>query len=64
MPSYRMYFVDEERHINDVRQVSACDSDDAALEHAKQFADGHAVEVWERSRFIGLIGKNRKILRG
>jgi hypothetical protein len=32
-----------------------CPDDEAALEHAKNLADGHAVELWEGSRRIALI---------
>jgi hypothetical protein len=37
-----------------------CPSDAAALERAKQFADGCAVELWESKRFIARIDGHDK----
>ena len=55
MPDYRVFYVGEvSGHFVDRKEFS-CPSDEAALERAKQFADGLAVELWEGSRFIARI---------
>ena len=51
---YRAYLLDEHGHIIDSRLFVA-PNDQAALNHAYQYANGRDVEVWHRSRRIGLI---------
>jgi glycine cleavage system aminomethyltransferase T len=51
---YRAYLLDEDGHIVDAHTFVAA-SDQAALIHANQYANGRDVEVWHRSRRIGLI---------
>jgi hypothetical protein len=56
---YRAYLLDEEGHIVDAHVFVAA-SDEAAVVHAYQFANGLDVEVWHRSRRIGLIPREPK----
>ena len=59
MPDYRVYTLREDGHI--VRRTEIhCPDDEAALERAKNIADGHAVELWEGSRFIVLIERKHR----
>lgn len=51
---YRAYLVDENGHIVDAHTFVAT-NDEAALIHATRYANGLDVEVWQRSRRIGLI---------
>ncbi len=54
VPDYRVYTLGEDGHI--VRRTETyCLDDEAALERAKNLAEGHAVELWEGDRFIALI---------
>jgi len=54
VPDYRVYTLGEDGHIKGRAEI-CCPDDEAALEHAKQLADGHAVELWERDRRIALV---------
>ena len=55
MPEYRAYIVgiggrfDFER----ARFLHNLPDDATAIEAAKQLADGHDVELWDRDRFVG-----------
>jgi hypothetical protein len=51
MTDYRVYIIDDDDHIK--RRVDLdCADDDAAIEYAKQYIDGHDVELWQRDRRI------------
>jgi hypothetical protein len=54
VPDYRVYTLGEDGHIKGRTEIR-CPDDEAALEHAKQLADGHAVELWEGDRRIALV---------
>ena len=57
---YRVYLIGENGHFVGVRDIEAPD-DDAALQEAKQYVDGLAVEVWHRDRYVARIdGSKRK----
>ena len=51
MVDYRIYFLDSEDHIVK-REEFVSPSDEEALEHAKQYVDGKALELWSRDRFV------------
>jgi hypothetical protein len=51
MTEYRVYILDKNSHF--LRAVElVCPNDDAAKEQAKQFVDGHDVELWQQDRRI------------
>jgi hypothetical protein len=51
MTEYRVYILDKNGHF--LRAVELiCPNDDAAKEQAKQFVDGHDVELWQQDRRI------------
>jgi hypothetical protein len=55
VPEYRVFYVGKvSGHFVD-RKEFACPSDEAALERAKQLADGLAIELWEGDRLIARI---------
>jgi hypothetical protein len=51
MPNYRIYVVGPDGHFLAGEYV-VCADDQEATEKAKQAADGHDVELWERDGFI------------
>jgi hypothetical protein len=57
MPEYRAYLVDRQGHIKKAEIVSGED-DAAALENAKQYVDGHDVEVWDLDRRVGILKRH------
>jgi hypothetical protein len=54
MPAYRAYFIDKDDRVVSFKPVEA-DSDEEALEAARQFVDGHDVEVWLLDRMVGRL---------
>jgi hypothetical protein len=51
MLDYRLYFLDEAGHIQGVVEFD-CANDADAVAHAKTYADGRAMELWRRDRWI------------
>jgi hypothetical protein len=52
MTDYRVYVIGSDGHF--VRAIHLdCPNDDAAIESAKQFVNGHDIELWQRDRIIG-----------
>jgi hypothetical protein len=49
MPDYRIYLFKDGR-LTAPAKVIACQSDKAAIEHAKKLVDGHDIEVWQGAR--------------
>lgn len=43
---YRIYFLDSGGHVSRPPVVNECDSDQEASEKARQYIDGHDIEVW------------------
>jgi len=56
MPIYRAYFIDDKDRVESFKPVEA-DSDEEALETARQLVDGHDVEVWLLDRMVGRLSK-------
>ena len=55
---YRAYIVSENGHFVGVHEIEAPD-DDAALQEAKRYVDGLAIEVWHRERYVARIERKR-----
>ena len=51
MTDYRVYIVGKDGNFQSSIALD-CAHDDAAIELAKQLADGHDVELWQRDRKI------------
>jgi hypothetical protein len=51
MSHYRAYVIGQDGHF--IKSVILdCESDDAAIEAAKQLVDGHDIELWQLDRQI------------
>jgi hypothetical protein len=59
MSDYRLYVVGSDDHF--LRSIHFnCADDSAAIESAKQFIDGHEMELWQRDRLIARFDTRRK----
>jgi hypothetical protein len=56
MSNYRAYLIDKNNRVHSYRPIDA-ESDEEALEAAKQLVDGHDVEVWLLDRMVGRMSK-------
>ena len=54
MSYYRAYIIGQDGHFQNVITLD-CADDAAAIESAKQFVDGHDVELWQESRKIAAL---------
>jgi hypothetical protein len=52
MSEYRIYRLDKNGRIADADEVIDCDTDQQAIERAKQMVNGHGIEVWQRARRV------------
>ncbi len=52
--SYHAYLLDAQGKILKPLIIEAS-NDSEAIKQAKQYVDGHAVELWERSRKVALL---------
>ncbi len=50
-PTYRAYVIGPDNHIRAAKMIEAED-DESAVKAAGPMVDGHAVEVWDRGRFV------------
>jgi hypothetical protein len=51
MQEYRLYVIGEDGHF--IKAIDLhCSDDEAAEQSAKQFIDGHDLELWQRDRLI------------
>jgi hypothetical protein len=51
MPHYRALIIGRDGHFDKAVELD-CANDEAAMESAKQFVDGHDVELWQLDRRI------------
>jgi hypothetical protein len=54
MTDYRVYVIGSDGHFVRAIQLD-CPDDKAAVESAKQFIDGHDIELWQRDRRIARL---------
>ncbi|SHH66550.1 hypothetical protein SAMN05443248_5601 [Bradyrhizobium erythrophlei] len=54
MPHYRAYIIGRDGHFVEAINLD-CADDAAAIESARQFADGHGVEVWQLDRLVAKL---------
>jgi hypothetical protein len=57
VPDYRVYIVGDDGHFRDAIPF-VCETDDKAIEKAKQLVDGHDVELWQLDRQIAKFERN------
>jgi hypothetical protein len=58
---YRAYVLDSNDHVVARHDIEA-DNGTAALELAKQYVDGHDVEVWQRTHIIGRLRHKKPVI--
>jgi hypothetical protein len=58
MLDYRLYFLDEAGHIQAVVELN-CAGDAEAIRRAQTYADGRAMELWRRERWIRRFSGDR-----
>ena len=59
MQIYRAFSVDEAGHVCAPSREFKAETDFEAITRAMQLVDGHAMEVWDQARRIGLIQRRR-----
>ena len=52
MPGYRLYYITPDGHIDDARELAFVDDDEAIQAVEREFADGRAMELWQRARVV------------
>ena len=60
---YRAYLVDQAGHFHGVRVLEDCETDDQAVEMAKQYVDGCNIQLWDRGRLIAKISTEEGVSR-
>ena len=55
MPTYRIYVLEKDDHIQRPATVIDCPDDSAAIENAKALPDGQAIEVWDHARLVARL---------
>jgi hypothetical protein len=59
MTDYRVYVLGDDSHV--MRRIELeCADDNAAVESAKQYIDGHDIELWQRERRIAKFDRKPK----
>jgi hypothetical protein len=56
MSDYRVYVIGNDGHFVSAIQLD-CADDNAAIESAKQFVNGHDVELWQRDRIVAKLDR-------
>jgi hypothetical protein len=62
MSDYRVYVIGDGHFVRAI-QLN-CSDDKAAIESAKQFIDGHDIELWQRDRWIARFDPRAKDIMG
>ena len=60
MPAYRVYTLSPDGHIQAPPRIIDCPDDEAAMRQARQWLDGHLLEVWNENRKIGTLDPDDK----
>jgi hypothetical protein len=55
MPEYRAYLLDESDKISSAAIFIQEETDDAAIQAAKQYVDGYDIELWQDDRRVTRI---------
>ena len=55
MPEYRLYRLTQGNHIVGPPDTVSFDTDDEAIQHARQLVDGVDIEVWDGARLVSRI---------
>jgi hypothetical protein len=57
MPDFRVYFMGDDGHIVSVREI-ADTPESKAIAQARQWQNGHDLEVWQGDRRVAKLSKN------
>jgi len=60
MTHYRLYLLDGDNHIRRAFDLD-CADDDEAVKTAETYVDGHAVELWEKTRKVARLPAKREL---
>jgi hypothetical protein len=52
---YHLYMLGADGHLVNPPVEAMCDNDQAAIEHAQQLRDRHAIEIWELTRLVACL---------
>jgi len=63
MSDYRVYIIGADGHVVRAIQLN-CRDDNAAIESAKQFINGHDIELWQRDRRVARFDDRPKDTMG
>jgi hypothetical protein len=63
MSDYRVYIIGDDGHFQKAFSLD-CGDDNAAIESAKLFIDGHDLELWQRDRLVARLDHRRKDATG
>jgi hypothetical protein len=63
MSDYRVYIIGADGHVVKAIQLN-CRDDNAAIESAKQFINGHDIELWQRDRRVARFDDRPKDTMG
>ena len=63
MSGYRVYIIGADGHVVRAIQLN-CRDDNAAIESAKQFINGHDIELWQRDRRVARFDDRPKDTMG
>jgi hypothetical protein len=56
MTDYRVYVIGSDGHFVSAIQLD-CPNDNAAIESAKQFINGHDIELWQHDRIVAKLDR-------
>lgn len=60
MPLYRVYTLSKDERIQSAARIIDCPDDEAAIQKARQFLDGHSLEIWHEARKISRLDPDDK----
>ena len=62
MPYYRAYIIGQDGHFEEAISLDSRD-DMTAVDSAKQFVNGHNVELWQQSRLVMKLARAEELGR-
>jgi hypothetical protein len=60
MPTYRIYTLTNNDRVAAPARPVNCADDAAAIQNARQWLDGHVIEVWDGGRLVGRLDPDEK----
>jgi hypothetical protein len=53
--AYRLYTLDRKGKVSGSPHIIECKDDEAAMDEARKYVDGHDIEIWRDNKRVGLI---------